>query len=176
MDIAAPRVITSVVSTALAFVPRNPVVERGDYIRWQNIGLGIHTSTSGPACLVTDGLWDFALGPGVLTPARQFNEAPGGILYHCTPHCALGMTGTVTVTGIIDLGAADSGSILTLSWSGGSGRYQVVRSDNALFAGASTQTFFPDGGIDTGTTFTDTVAQPVAGKAFFYLVMNRTLS
>lgn len=176
VDIAAPRVITSVVSTAQAFVPSNPVVEREDYIRWQNVGSGIHTSTSGPACLVTDGLWDFPLGPGVLTQTRQFNESPGGILYHCNPHCALGMTGTVMVTGLIDLKATSSGSVLSLSWGGGSGRYQVVRSDNALFAGANTQTLSPDGGVDTGTTFTDAVAQPVLGKAVFYLVMNRTLN
>jgi plastocyanin len=176
VDIAAHRVITSQVNAALAFVPRNPVVEQGDYVRWQNLGAGLHTSTSGPACAVRDGLWDFALGAGVVTPARQFNEAPGVIPYNCSPHCGLGMTGSVTVTGLIGLAAAQSGSILTLTWSGGSGRYQVVRSDNALFAGANTQILAPDGGVDTGTTFTDSLTQPLAGKAAFYLVINRTLN
>jgi plastocyanin len=176
VDIAAPRVVTSVVNAALAFVPRNPVVEQGDYVRWQNIGTGLHTSTSGPACNVSDGLWDFALGAGVVTPARQFNEPPGIIPYHCNPHCGLGMTGTVTVTGLIDLGAAQSGSTLSLSWSGGSGHYQVVRSDNPLFTGAGTQFLAPDGGLDTGTTFTDSLTQPGAGRVAYYLVMNRTLN
>jgi plastocyanin len=176
VDIAAPRVVTSVVNAALAFVPANPVVEQGDYVRWQNIGLGSHTSTSGPTCGVTDGRWDFPLGAGVVTPARQFIEPPMTIPYHCTPHCLLAMTGTVTVTGLIDLAAAHSGGILTLTWSGGSGHYQVVRSDNALFAGAGTQTLAPDGGADSGTTFTDGLTQPAAGKAAFYLVMNRTLN
>jgi plastocyanin len=176
VDIAAPRVVTSVVNAALAFAPRNPVVEQGDYVRWQNIGAGLHTSTSGPMCGVSDGLWDFPLGAGVLTPARQFNDLPTIIPYHCNPHCGLGMTGTVTVTGLIDLAAAHSGSILSLSWSGGSGHYQVVRSDNPFFTGAGTQVFPPDGGLDTGTTFTDSVTQPIAGRVAYYLVMNRTLN
>ncbi|HXU12849.1 MAG TPA: hypothetical protein VN898_12855 [Candidatus Binatia bacterium] len=176
VDIAAPRVVTSVVNAALAFLPRNPVVEQEDYVRWQNVGAGLHTSTSGPMCGVSDGLWDFPLGGGVLTPARQFNEIPRTIPYHCNPHCGLGMTGTVTVTGLIDLAAAQSGSILSLSWSGGSGHYQVVRSDNPLFTGTGTQVLAPDGGLDTGTTFTDSLTQPIAGQVAYYLAMNRTLN
>lgn len=176
VDIAAPRVVTSVVNAALAFAPGNPVVEQGDYVRWQNIGAGLHTSTSGPMCGVSDGLWDFPLGAGVVTPARQFNDLPRIIPYHCNPHCGLGMTGTVTVTELIDLSAAQSGSILSLSWSGGGGHYQVVRSDNALFTGANTQVLAPDGGVDTGTTFTDSLTQPIAGRVAYYLVINRTLN
>jgi len=176
VDIAAPRVVTSVVSSALAFVPKNPVVEQGDYVRWQNIGIGLHTSTSGPMCGVSDGRWDFPLGGGVVTPARLFDEPPVTIVYHCSTHCAFAMSGTVQVTGLIDLGAAQSGSVLSLSWSGGSGHYQVVRSDNPLFTGANTQVLAPDGGLDSGTTFTDSLTQPIAGKVAYYLVMNRTLN
>ena len=176
VDIAAPRVVTSVVNATFAFVPRNPVVEQGDYVRWQNIGVGLHTSTSGPSCAVFDGRWDFPLGAGVTTPARQFNETPMVIAYHCTPHCGLGMSGTVSVTGLIDMRAAQSGTVLSLSWSGGSGRYQVMRSDNPLFPPAVTQVLVPDGGADTGTTFTDALTQPIAGRVAYYLVMNRTLN
>src|SRR5688572_23792085 len=81
VDIAAPRVITSVVNATFAFVPRNPVVEQGDFVRWRNIGTGLHTSTSGSMCGVVDGLWDFQLGAGVVTPTRQFNELPRSIPY-----------------------------------------------------------------------------------------------
>lgn len=176
VDIAAPRVVTSVVNAALAFAPKNPVVEQGDYVRWQNIGAGLHTSTSGPACAVSDGKWDFPLGAGVTTPARLFDETPVVIPYHCNPHCGLGMTGTVTVTGLIDLNATHAGGTLSLGWTGGSGRYQVVRSDTPLFVGAATQILPPDGGADTGTTFTDALTQPAAGKVAYYLVMNRTLN
>lgn len=176
VDIAAPRVVTSVVNTALAFVPRNPVVERGDYVRWRNAGTGLHTSTSGPTCAVSDGRWDFPLGGGVTTPARLFDESPVVIPYHCNPHCGLGMTGTVAITGLIDLRATHSGTVLSLNWSGGSGRYQVVRSDNPLFTGAGTQFLAPDGGLDTGTTLTDAQTQPTAGKVAYYLAMNRTLN
>ena len=48
VDVAVPRVTLSLVGAALAFVPANPVVEQGDFIRWRNVSTGLHTSTSGP--------------------------------------------------------------------------------------------------------------------------------
>jgi len=176
VDVAVPRVTLSLIGAAFAFVPANPVVEQGDFVRWRNVGSGIHTSTSGPGCGVVDGQWDFSLGPGIQTPALPFGQPPGGIPYHCTPHCGLGMAGTVTVTDLIDVKATHGAGILMLSWTGGSGHYQVFRSDNALFNPPNTQTLNPDGGFDSGTTFTDSTSQPATGKAFFYLVMNKTLS
>jgi len=112
----------------------------------------------------------------VQTPVLAFPQAPGPIPYYCTNHCLLQMRGTVTVTGLIDMKATHSAGILMLSWTGGSGHYQVFRSDNALFNPPNTQTLDPDGGFDSGTTFTDSTSQPAVGKAFFYLAMNKTLS
>ena len=83
------------------------------------------------------------------------------------------MLGQVTVTGVIALTVSDSSGTSTLSWSGGGGLYQVIRSDNPAFGGPNTATFTPDGG-GSGTTFTDLFTPvPAAGAATFYLVMNQ---
>jgi hypothetical protein len=62
--------------------------------------------------------------------------------------------------------------MLTLTWTGGGGLYQVYRSTAPTFGpAAGTVSMAPSGG-DAGTTFTDTTVPPL-GSASFYLVGNK---
>ncbi len=158
----------------LAFHPARPVVEQGDWVRWEWTG-GSHTTTSGAICNVPSGLWDKPLNSISTQWTQQFTQAPPTTIdYFCNIpfHCPSGMRGTVVVTTLIDLTAKDSAGTLTLSWTGGSpnNSYMVFRSDNAAFTGVNTVKLPHDAG-STGTVFTDTLAPP-AGAISFYLVMN----
>jgi plastocyanin len=83
------------------FDQANITVEPGTTVTWVHNGQNPHTTTS------YDGLWDSGLIPGGSggTFSFTFNE-PGTYGYYCIPHEAMGMVGTVTVTG----GAGDSAS------------------------------------------------------------------
>jgi len=170
VDIAFPRVVPCTIAAALAFMGPTQVVEQGDYVHWTNTGLNSHTTTSGDVCLMTTGLWDAPLNTTTRDFQRQFLEAPQSIPYHCTPHCSLGMKGTVIVTTPIEVTVSDSAGTLALTWTGGSGSYQVYRSDTPKFTGAGTTVSPPIGGA-TGTTFTDSTP-PSPGAVVYYLVMN----
>ncbi len=171
VDIAVPRVLISTVDSTLVFHPNTQILEQGDFVRWSALVNSLHTTVSGTGC-VASGLWNASLGTAGTNFTRQFLEAPGAIPYFCSAHCGFGMVGQVTVTGAIALTVGDSSGTSTLSWSGGGGLYQVMRSDNPAFTGPNTATFTPDGG-GGGTTFTDLFTPvPAAGAATFYLVMN----
>lgn len=172
VDIAAPRVAITVANgTTLRFVPATTPVETGDYVRWTWTS-GIHTTTSGTPCLA-DGLWTSNLDSTTTQFTRQFLEAPGTRPYFCSPHCGLGMTGSVVVTTLIDLTTTDLSGAVMLSWTGGGGIYRVFRSSSPLFPATSTTVLTPTGGT-TQTSFLDqTAGTPPVGSAFFYLVMNQ---
>ncbi len=76
------------------FVPQEVVVNKGDTVVWTNEGRVEHSVTSGTDC---SGSGDFNswIGPGE-TFSHTFTET-GEHPYFCIPHCAAGMTGTVTV-------------------------------------------------------------------------------
>jgi plastocyanin len=77
------------------FEPRNVTIQRGETVIWTNTGQNFHTVTSGTGC-APSGKFNAELPPG-----EQFSqtfEAAGEFPYFCVPHCAMGMTGTVTVT------------------------------------------------------------------------------
>jgi len=171
IDIAAPRVAITTVDSTLSFHPPALSVEQGDYVRWSALVASVHTTTSGTACLA-DGLWSQSLGIAGTNFTRQFVEPPRVFGFFCMPHCTLGMTGQVTVTPLIDLTTADSAGTTMLSWNGGSGQYQVYRSDTARFTGPNTIKITPDGGSG-GTTLRDLLTPPPAlGAANYYLVMD----
>jgi plastocyanin len=72
-------------------------VNVGDTVEWENKGAVSHTSTSGSGCS-SDGKWDSGLiAPGG-TFQFTFNQS-GTFPYFCTPHCAMGMVGSVVVNG-----------------------------------------------------------------------------
>jgi plastocyanin len=171
VDIAFPRVVVCTTNDTTTFNTNAQVVEQGDYVNWKFIGtLLSHTTTSGSACLLPDGLWAATLNTTTPQFMRQFLEDPGAYPYYCSPHCSLGMKGTVTVTAPIALQETFAAGTISLSWTGGGSLYSVLRSANPAFPPASTLTFFPIGG-SAGTTFSDT-AMPAVGTAQFYLVMN----
>jgi len=172
VDIATPRVAISTVDNAsFMFHPPLLVVEQGDHVRWSPTTTSVHTTTSGSSC-TADGRWNQSLGTVGVNFTRQFPEPPQVFPYFCSPHCGLGMTGQVAVTTLIDLTMTHGAGAPTLSWSGGSGSYQIFRSDGPAFTGPGTVRLTPDGG-STGTTFTDSLAPaPPVGGASFYLVMN----
>ncbi len=166
VDIAAPRVAVTTALDTFMLSPANPAIEQGDYVEWQYTGsIGSHTTTSGPPC-VANGLWNAPLSPTTRQFFFQFGT-PATFPYFCSPHCGLGMTGQVTVTGLIDLALTDTAGLTALSWSGGGPTYRVFSSDNPGFnnavvlASGATQTSFAD----------PTQAPP--GQALFYLVMNQ---
>jgi len=172
VDIAVPRVLIVTVDSALAFHPSASTLEQGDYVRWSALVSSLHTTTSGSPCLA-DGLWSASLGTIGTNFDRQFIDTPARYPYFCSPHCGLGMTGAVTVTGVIDVAVNDSAGTTTLSWSGGGGLYKVARSDNPAFTGPNTPTFAPDGG-GGGTKFTDLFTWlSLSGSGTYYLVLNQ---
>lgn len=83
-----------------SFSPRDLTVSFGDTVEWVNVGNNVHTTTSGSGC-VGDGTWDSgSMSKGgrfmVIFDADHVNQT-GAFPYFCVPHCALGMTGSVTV-------------------------------------------------------------------------------
>ena len=89
----------TVSSNGFAFEPADISVAAGDVVVWIHDG-GSHTVTSGADC-IADGRFDDLLDnlhqmPIYVVPA---DEPTGVIDYFCTPHCGMGMTGTIAVEG-----------------------------------------------------------------------------
>jgi plastocyanin len=172
VDIASPRVeAVAANGLSLKFVPATIPVETGDYVLW-NWTSGIHTTTSGMPCLA-DGLWSSSLDSVTTQFTRQFLEAPGARSYFCSPHCGLGMTGSVLVTSPIDLATTDVSGATMLSWTGGGGIYRVFRSNSPLFPATLTMVLTPTSGTSQTSFLDRTAGSPPAQSAFFYLVMNQ---
>ncbi len=170
VDTASPRVAISTVGDSLVFSPANLVVEQSDFVMWQYAGtVTPHTTTSGGICGSPSGLWDAPLNSTSRQFTRLFSDVPQVIPYQCTIHCLSNMRGQVTVTGPVGLGVTDSAGLLTLGWSGGSGVYNVIRSDAPGFPSGSGTVTLASG--TTVTSLSDTVV-PAPGHASYYLVMN----
>src|SRR5215217_8062116 len=76
------------------FDQANITVPAGTTVTWVQSGNNSHTTTS------YDGLWDSGLLPGRSGQTFSFTfNTPGTYRYFCRPHEAIGMVGTVTVTG-----------------------------------------------------------------------------
>ena len=76
------------------FDQANITVEPGTTVTWVQSGDNPHTTTS------YDGLWDSGMIEGGTDGTFSFTfEEPGTYDYFCIPHEALGMVGTVTVSG-----------------------------------------------------------------------------
>lgn len=95
----APAAVADTIEIEVAgleFTPADVVVRPGDVVRWVRLG-GSHTATSGTEC-TPDGLFD-----GVLDAANPVfewtvpDDASGLVPYYCTPHCEMGMVGSLFV-------------------------------------------------------------------------------
>ncbi len=80
------------------FSPSSLTINAGDTVRWTNPTGTPHTTTSGAGCThnTTGVVWD----SGTLSNGGTFEftfDQPGTYPYHCSFHCSLGMTGTITV-------------------------------------------------------------------------------
>ena len=83
------------------FDPANITVEPGTTVTWVQSGNNPHTTTS------YDGLWDSGMIEGGSGGTFSFTfEEPGTYDYFCIPHEAMGMIGSVTVTGSTATGTA----------------------------------------------------------------------
>ncbi|MEJ2696118.1 MAG: plastocyanin/azurin family copper-binding protein [Candidatus Sulfobium sp.] len=80
------------------FSPSDLTINVGDTVRWTNPTGTLHTTTSGQGCSssTSGAVWD----SGTMSNGDSFSvtfDQPGTNPYHCTFHCGLGMTGTITV-------------------------------------------------------------------------------
>jgi plastocyanin len=87
-------------TNGFSFEPSAITVNAGDAVFWIHGG-GSHTVTSGTDC-VPDGRFDQPLDnfhplPFYVVPS---DEPTGVIDYYCTPHCLMGMLGTISVEGV----------------------------------------------------------------------------
>jgi plastocyanin len=81
-------------ATNFEFNPADISIAVGDTVEWQWI-TGIHTTTSDST--TGQNVWDAPLDASNQT-FRFVITSPGVHNYHCTPHLALGMVGTITAT------------------------------------------------------------------------------
>jgi hypothetical protein len=124
------------------FEAANITVPAGSTVTWVHNGNNPHTTTS------YDGLWDSGIiqGGSGGSFSFTFNE-PGTYEYFCMPHEAMGMVGSVTVTGGGG-GAQDTGQMVIqaegtapLPPSGGFNAPSVILPAAALLLGAGALTF-----------------------------------
>lgn len=94
--LASAQTTHQVIQSGLDFIPDNLTIAPGDTVEWV-WGGGIHTVTSGTPC-TADGLFDLPLDGTAPTVSFTFNSA-GTFDYFCIPHCTLGMTGVINVSG-----------------------------------------------------------------------------
>ena len=79
----------------LTFSPATLSVKVGDTVTWKWAGSG-HSVTSGSAC-TADKKFDSGAPAGTGTTFTFKFDTAGDFPYFCVPHCAAGMTGTITV-------------------------------------------------------------------------------
>ena len=90
--------------TDFDFIPMNVNVAVGDTIEWQWVE-GDHTTTSDSTS--GQNVWDAVIDQ--FNPTFRFViTAPGVHSYHCTPHIALGMVGSITATQINSVSYLDN--------------------------------------------------------------------
>ena len=91
-----------------SFTPNTLDVKVGDSVTW-NFTEGSHTTTSGSSC-TGDGKWDSGTKGSGSTFVFVFTST-GTYNYFCTPHCSMGMTGSITVA--TTSGVADAPKTVT---------------------------------------------------------------
>ena len=147
------------------FSPDVVEVAVGDTIRWERTA-GTHTATSGAKCM-SDGLFDGELS--AVSPVFEWVVPEGvdaEIPYFCTPHCGMGMTGTIYVASP----TANAYALKMLHTSGGNfGWYELGGGSNEWIFQASTSTsqFSMEFVIDGEIEFTDVY---VVGDAEVYTI------
>ena len=92
-DAAAPANGVSVQSNK--FVPASLAVKVGDTVTWTWAG-GSHDVVSGANC-AGDGAYKSALESSVGKTFTHTYDKAGTFEYFCTPHCSLGMKGSIVV-------------------------------------------------------------------------------
>jgi plastocyanin len=142
------------------FSPDVVEVAVGDTIRWERTA-GTHTATSGAKCM-SDGLFDGELS--AVSPVFEWVVPEGvdaEIPYFCTPHCGMGMTGTIYVASpttnayALKMLHASGGIFEWNELGGGSNSWDFVASTN-------TSQFSMEFVIDGEIEFTDVVVSGVA--------------
>ncbi len=95
---AAPGRATTwtVTASGMLFSPANITVAPGDTVHWVNLS-GIHTVTSGTNCTHNTPYFNAPLDANNPTFDWVVPSGVGLVPYYCTPHCAFGMTGSITV-------------------------------------------------------------------------------
>lgn len=83
------------VGPANVFAPSNLTIKVGDTVEWV-WKEDTHTVTEGTSCTPKTGGFNSGVQNTGFTFSRTFSTA-GTIDYFCTPHCAVGMTGKITV-------------------------------------------------------------------------------
>lgn len=78
-----------------SFLPVTVTVKKGQAVSW-TWDEGAHSVTSGSSCK-GDGKFDSGQQAPPFTFTQVFDTA-GSFPYFCTPHCGVGMAGTVVVT------------------------------------------------------------------------------
>jgi plastocyanin len=78
------------------FHPSTLNIVQGDSVSWRNTAVNGHTSTSGAATCVADGVWNSGTLTSGQTWGRVFHDA-GTFDYFCSIHCDLGMIGSIIV-------------------------------------------------------------------------------
>jgi plastocyanin len=87
----------TITMTNYSFQPSHLTVTPGTKVTWVNKANTQHTSTSGTSCK-PDGKWN----SGNVDPEGSFSytfDAAGTYSFFCIPHCSMGMTGVIEVTG-----------------------------------------------------------------------------
>lgn len=166
---AAGAATVSVTIRDNSFNPKSVTINAGDTVVWTNQGSVTHTSTSGSSCSA-DGKWNSGnMGPGA-TFSFMFAGA-GSYPYFCRPHCASGMTGSITVSGAAPLtcsggaspssGTAPLAVLFTGSAAGGAAPYAYAWNfgDGTGGSGASmSHTYAAGGAFEWTLTVTDAAA------------------
>lgn len=89
--------VTVGASGSNTFAPASLTIKVGDSVEWEWMGVA-HTVTEsmGTACTAKSGGFDSGLQNTGFKFTQKFTAA-GTVNYMCTPHCSLGMKGTITV-------------------------------------------------------------------------------
>jgi plastocyanin len=93
------RIHVSNAASAMQFFPSTQSLNLGDQVVWVWIK-GPHSVRSGSSCATGDGRFDsgeFITNGTTGTAFTWKSSVSGSVPYVCTPHCAMGMVGTLTV-------------------------------------------------------------------------------
>jgi glucose/arabinose dehydrogenase/plastocyanin len=93
----ATATVHNVTLNSSSFSPANITVAPGDTVHWQ-LGIGIHTVTSGSGCTFDNLYFDHAING--TAPSFDWvvpSSGVGFVPYFCRNHCIFGMVGSITI-------------------------------------------------------------------------------